>query len=315
MTISSRALWSWDTTSDTAVATGYANGNVCKTGLLPQDLKDFCGVPLQYYGSPVRAVPDQTILGWIRMAEDWVEQNSSLLLTQSWVASPPAVTPQICQNVAITPTFSGGYQKQGFDFDVADAAYDFQFPRAQDDGWMVYSLRYRPVQNVNYGPIDPTAIKQLAFVYPLLNAYFQAPVSWFVEDHDFGLVRLVPATNVAILPLFAMQLAYMGFSQSVPGGIWMQYTAGLSPNDYNSRYRFIQQLVLSAAAMTALTAIQGTINLGMDQTAINVDGLQYQTRYPAKGPFNGLIKQFKDQRDELMNMARDKVSGPMITTL
>ena len=59
------------------------------------------------------------------------------------------------------------------------------------------------------------------------------PPTWFVEDEDFGLIRLVPAANVQMLPLFAMQLAFMGFAESIPGGLWFQYTAGLNNSEYN----------------------------------------------------------------------------------
>ena len=127
---------------------------------------------------------------------------------------------------------------------------------------MYQTLRYRPVQSMGYSPANPTAVKNIAFIYPLLNVFFRLPRAWIVEDRDYGLIRMVPATNTQMLPLWAMQLAFMGFAESLPNGLWFQYTAGLTPNDYNSRFSFMKELVLAEAALTALNSIQGTINLG-----------------------------------------------------
>lgn len=309
------ALWDWDKTNAPATIKNYSSGKPTKTGLMPADMKQFVGVPIQIYGNPPVLVPDQTIMQWIRWAEDWVEQQTNLLLCQTWVAGPPAVTIAAAQAIQIQTATPAGYQIQGYDYDLEDAAYDFFFPRAQDEGWMNYSLRYRPVRSIAYDPLTPTAIKNIAYIYPLLNEFFNVPRSWIVEDHDAGLVRLVPAQNVQMLPLFAMQLAFMGFAESVPGGIWFQYTAGLTNTDYSTRFSFIKQLVLATAAMTGLAICQGSINLGAEQTTMNIDGVMYQTKYPKEGPYRGLISTYNKMAEKLMAAAKDKVSGPMITML
>lgn len=318
--VTSVPSWEWDTTCfDQPVVKGYPSFpgmfTATKTGLTQVDLQNFVGVPMVYYTNPPQPVSVATQLNWIRFAEDWIESQTGLLLTQSWIASPPCVTPQQAQAIGITTTSSGGYQQLGYDYDIPDAAYDFIFPRAQDEGWMVYNLRYKPVTRVDYGPLTQNAIEQISYIYPLLNEYFRVPPQWQVEDHDFGLIRLVPATNVQMLPLFAMQLAFMGFAQSVPGGIWMQYHAGLRPYDLKSRYSYILRTVLAAAAVTALSDIQGGINLGMQSTQIMVDGLQYRTAYDPKGPYNGLIEQFTKMRDEGMATARNMTAGPVMVTI
>lgn len=311
-----KALWTWNTTNplDPSIQT-FSSGKASKTGLEPQDLENFAGVPLQFYGNPPVPMQAEQQLDFIRWAEDYVEQNTGLLLCQSWIASPPAMTPAQALNMGITTTSSGGYQILGTDYDIEDAGYDFFFPRAQDEGWMVYQLRYRPVKSVSYPPEWPVAIKQLSFQYPLLSEFFAVPPSWQVEDHDYGMIRLVPAQNVQMLPLFAMELAFMGFAQSVPGALAMQYTAGLTAQDYQTRYSFIKRLVLCQAAASVLAVIQGRINYGLERQRINIDGVMYETQYPRQGPYSGLIQQFKDERDSLMKTARDLVSGPMMITL
>jgi hypothetical protein len=312
-------LWNWDTTGATPTVIGFSPGGAnqpTKTGLLPGDLQNFVGVPLQYYGNPPQAVNPASIIQWLRWAEDYVERETGLLLCQSWVAAPPALMPSSPQSIAIDVSGSGGQQQQlGLDYDVYDAAYDFFFPRAQDEGWMNYSLRYRPIRSINYTLSDFNAIKRIAYIYPLLNEFFQVPPNWIVTDEDKGMIRMVPATNVQMLPLFALQLSFMGFADSVPGGLWFQYTAGLTANDYNSRYNFIKQLVLAQASITALQIIQGTINLGATASTVHVDGLSYHTQYSVDGPYQGLIKTFTKMRDELLNSAKSKVAGPMIITL
>lgn len=311
--VTPKALWTWDTTQNPAVVQSYPSGQVTKTGLLPNDLQAFAGVPLQYYGNPPTPVPNSVLLQWIRWAEDRIEVETAVLLTQSWVAAPPELTIPATSAAGLqTPS---GRMIQGTDYDVEDAGYDFFFPRFQDEGWGIQQLRHRPLKSLTYDNTDYTAIKNYAYIYPLLNEYFRVPPTWFVEDHDAAFIRLVPATNVQMLPLFAMQLAFMGFAQSIPGGMHLQYTAGLTPMDYNSKYSFVQELVLSRAAIRALSSIQGTVNLGMLENRISIDGLDYSTKYDKGGPFKGLIDEFKLQEKQLLRQLRDLVGGPTLITL
>lgn len=310
--IRSTPLWSWDTSMSVPTVSGYPNAGGAfgptKTGLTPADVQAFVGVPLQYYGNPPTPVDPATILEWIRWAEDMVEQETSILLCQTWVASPPARLPEQAAAIGVA-TVSGQGQIQGYDYDIADAGYDFFFNRAQDSGWLELTLRFRPVQSVQYTTADFTAIKRTSFIYPLLNQFFTMPSTWNVEDRDFGFVRYVPAANVQMLPLFAMQLAFMGFAENVPGAIWLQYTAGLTPFDLKSRWSFMLQLVLCEVAITALNAIQGTINMGALKYMVNADGLSYETSYAAAGPYAGLINSFTKRRDSILGTARTKLQG------
>lgn len=321
MGVTTSAQWQW-----ASGASGYYTPNQypsgtgalaeTKTGLTPTDLQNFVGVPLNLYNTqPPTPVASGVVQQWIRWAEDWVESQTGILLCQSWVASPPAVNQLEAQALGITTASSGGYQIQGLDYDIEDAAYDFFYPRARDEGWMIYSLRYKPVKQTIYGPLNENAIKNISYIYPLLNEFFRVPPSWHVEDHDFGLVRLVPSTNVQMLPLFAMQLAFMGFAESVPGAIWMQYLAGLTPADYKGRFSFIPQLVLVTAAIQALSAIQTTISMGAIGFTMTVDGLEYATKYSPGGPFGYQIDNYRKQQDDLMQAAINKVAGPVLSTL
>lgn len=324
--VQTTAIWSWNTGSGLVSVSGYPQGNgvftPTKTGLTPIDLQNAVGVPLVYYGNPSTAVASGVIQDWIRQAEDTVEQETSILLCQTWVASPPttsAISTNACGLIVNQP--SVGFQQLGIDYDLQDTAYDFMFPRAQDSAWLYQVLRYRPIVSFAYGvsgapdTIGLTAVKNTAFIYPLLNQFFRIPPTWNVEDADFGLIRYVPAVNVQMLPLFAMQLAFMGFTENVPGALWVQYTAGLRPVDYQSRYNFMKRLVLVEAAMIGLATIQGTINLGLQEITTTVDGLSQKFRYPNEGPYAPLIATFKRERDALMDRAKNLVSGPMINSI
>lgn len=329
--VPTQAMWQWDTTQPIPVATGYWVGPSTqfpsgfaptKTGLMPWDLKKFVGIPLQYYGNPPCPVDDTVLTGWIRYAEDRIEQQTTVLLTQTWIAAKPTQDTITTQSCGLLVNNASGYQVRGYDYDLEENAYDFEFSRWQDEGWGFLTLRYRPVQSLTYGATpfaqfasatsSLTAVKNTAFIYPLLNTFFRMPPNWNVEDRDFGMIRYVPATNTQMLPLFAMQLAFLGFNESVPGAMWLQYTAGLTPYDYQNRYSFMKELVLCEAAITALTSIQGTINLGAKSVHMTVDGMQYRTEYDVAGPFNGYIQQFTKRREMLLNIARDLVSGPMV---
>lgn len=317
--VQARTLWSWNTSGAIPQVVGFPPGGAqqpTKTGLLPGDLQNFIGIPLNYYGNPPVAIPAPTIIQWIRWAEDYVEREAGLLLCQSWVAAPPAYQPGSAAAISLLVTGQSGQQQTlGLDFDVYDAAYDFWFPRAQDEGWMDYSLRYRPVKSVQYSLTDFTPVKRLAYIYPLLNEFFQVPPDWMVTDEDKGLIRLVPATNVQMLPLFALQLSFMGFADSVPGGLWFQYTAGLTRADFMGRFSFVPQLVLAQAAIMALGAIEMTISMGAVNTSVAVDGLSYSTQFSQDGPMGAAIKKFTRMRDDLMDSVKSKVSGPMLTFL
>lgn len=311
--VPTQALWRWNVqvngSQPVVLAYPTANGPT-KTGLMPCDLESFIGVPIQTYGSPPVPVPQSRIIEWIRYAEDEIERETTILLTQTWVASPPTKT--VPDTLAVGLGTVSGEQRLGVDYDLADAGYDFIFDRAQDDGWMIQKLRYRPVKTL----IDSEmAVKNLCYIYPLLSTFFRVPPTWMVEDQDYGLIRVVPATNVQMLPLFAVQLSVMGFADSVPQGLWFQYTAGLTPNDYNSGYSFMRELVLCTAAIRALSAIQLSVNYGALETTMAVDGLNYKTRYAPGGAFSGVIAGFEKQRAALMRTARNKVGGLVWTTL
>lgn len=319
--VQGQALWDWDLSNPLSPVISGWGGYPTKTGLMPADLQAFVGIPLQYYGNPPTPISPSTILSWLQWAEAWVEQETNLLLYPTWIASPPTLTPGSTQATGMLVSGSSGVQQLGLDYDLADAPYDFFFPRAQDEGWMIQQLRYKPLVTA-YGNADlnkmkqyTTGVQNVAYIYPLLSDFFRVPPTWFVEDRDFGLVRLVPAANVQMLPLFAMQLAFMGFAESIPGGMWFQYTAGLTSVDYMGRFAFIKQLVLAAAAVQALSSIQATVNYGAQSTQMSVDGMQYRVDYDKAGPFNGFIMRFEKMKADLLNTAFTKVSGPNWITL
>ncbi len=322
--IPSQSLWTWASPPAAPspytvplTVIGYPPGGVnqpTKTGLMPADLQNFVGVQIQQYGNPILTVPPEQIVQYIRWAEDRIERDTGILLCQSWVAAPPLIAQGAASSMGIVPQ-NGQSQVQGIDFDVYDPAYDFWFPRSQDAGWMNYTLRLRPVKAIQYDSTDYVGIKRYSFQYPLLNEFFRIPPQWFVVDEDMGLVRLVPSVNVQMLPLFALYLGFMSFTDSLPGGIQLQYVAGITPQDYSSRWSFIKQLVLAEAAITALSIIQGTINVGFTQRNVQLDGLRYDVKFSEKGPYDALIQAFTKMRDALMRTAHSKVSGPMVTFL
>ena len=299
-----KAIWTWNTSTNPPSVINYNSGLPTKTGLTPGDLSAFVGVPILIYsnipGQPPTPVSPTQLLAFIRQAEDWVEQESGILLSKAWIASPP-VPPDalLATGVLITsPAVSG--QVQGVDYDIYDAGYDFFYRRYLMEGWGIQQLRYRPLKNVYY----------MSFIYPLLSEFFRVPPSWIVQDQDAALLRIVPAANVQMLPLFAMQLAFMGFAQSLPQAMWMQYVAGLDSLDYGSRYAFMKTLVLATAGIYLLRTLQGSINFGATRQATSVDGLRYETSYPKDGAaYAGLIMQWQQQQTQLLRTAVDLVRG------
>lgn len=310
--IQTNALWTWDQATNPPVLEGYYKRALSKTGIMPSDLKAFCGVPLVRYGRPPQPVPDAELMDHIRSAEDMIEQDTGCLLCPTAVASPPTRNEQQALAAFVIGRGPGGAQVQGIDYDLADAAYDFKFDRAQEDGWLIQSMRYKPLRIFDD---STTAIKQISYNYPLLADFFRIPPTWYVEDLDFGLVRIVPSVNVTMLPLFALQLSVQGYSNSVPGGIWYQYTAGLTPLDYQTRFRFIRELVLCRAAQVALMTLQGTVNQGLESSSVLQDGVQTQFKYRTGGAYKDLIDNFKARDDSLTLRAINQVGGLPIEVL
>lgn len=154
-----------------------------------------------------------------------------------------------------------------------------------------------------------TGVKNISFQYPLLSQYFRMPISWIVEDQNRGLVRGVPSTDVQMLPLFAMELAFMGFAESVPGGLWYQYTAGLTAVDYQANWSFMKQLVLAKASIRALRAMELSVNLGAVERQTIADGLSYRVKYSEKGAFAGRIKDLEDEVKQLIRRAKTYGGG------
>ena len=276
----SQAFWTWQNTTTNNPSVVYYGQDPTvstKTGLSTSDLQAFVGVPtvitVPNIPNPVPLTNAQ-LLAYLRRAEDWVEQESGILLAQAWIASPP-LSSQGLQAVGISSTsnpVSG--QIFGVDYDMLDPGYDCFYRRF------------------------------------LMSEFFQIPRTWIVEDWDAALIRIVPSANVQMLPLFAMQLAFMGFAQSLPQGLYMQYVAGLNSVDYNTRYAFMQQLVLATAAIYLLNTLQGSIHFGMVRQATSVDGLRYDQSYPSSGAaYQGLITQFTNMQTQLMRTAIDACRG------
>jgi len=311
--IQTNALWTWNTDNLAApYVTGYYNGQVTKTGLLPQALRNFVGVPLIRYGRPPIPVQDLELIEILRSAEDSIEQETGILLCPTTVASPPTRSFQQSIGAQIVGRAINGGQQIGLDFDLQDSGYDFKFDRSKDSGWLEQTYRYKPLRILD-GSI--TATKQLSYQYPLLNEYFQIPNTWYQEDLDFSFIRIVPAVNITMLPLFALQLSVQGFSDSVPGGVWYWYTCGLTPTDYSTRFRFMKQLVLCEAAIVALMTVQGTVNQGLDKSSVLSDGVQTQFSYRTGGAYSDLINNFTKQKEQLMDRATMAVGGMMMEVL
>lgn len=304
------AQWTWDLTGPAPVVVSYPTTNgPTKSGLMPVDLTNYLQLALQQFTTPPTAVSDAVATQWIRWAEDDIEAETNIKLCQTWIAAPPSRNQTETQLLSLGTT--NKYQQLGVDYDFSEAAYDFFFERAKDEAWLYQRLRWRPVKGVDLvdpaGIINPqnfTGTKNVAFIYPLLNEFFRLPQTWLVEDQNRGLVRMVPAVSVQMLPLVAMQLAFMGFAQSVPGGLWFQYTAGLTANDYNSSWSFMHQLILAKAGTTALMAIQTSLNMGALETLTQADGLALRTKYGEKGPFFATIKNLQDETKRLILRAK-----------
>jgi len=316
MPVTPKALWQWDTSDpNNPYPIGYGIGSTpttTKTGLCPEDIRDFAGVPLWYRGNPPREYSDKQILSQIRQAEDKFEIETGILLTPTYIASAPYRNATDAVSGGVTPTSPDGTMHLGVDYDLEDLPYDFRFQDSQDDGWLVCGLHYKPLRIFNN---DITAVKSFNYCYPLLNNYYDISPSWFVETKDYSYLRIVPNKNVQMLPLFALQLAVAGFSNNLPGGWVLMYTAGLAPSDYKGRFSCVLNAISAGVCANILSQIQGSVSMGVTETTTVADGTQFTSKFDPKGPYAGLINTFKSQSEEATEMAYTLVGGPMITTL
>lgn len=311
-TVAPTALWNWTNinASGTPTVSSFSNGQTTKSGVQPSDLANFIGLPLNIGGPNGTPISNVMLLNFIRWAEDAIEAETGLLLCESWVASPPEITTGQALGAQLPSP-----QRMGVNYDIADAAYDFRFQTFLQEGWGYLVSRYKPLRLIGPSDLNYTAIQNDAFIYPLLNEFFQIPPSWIVEDGDFGLIRIVPATNVQMLPLFAIQIAVMGFAQSIPGGIHLQYTAGLTPSDYSAKWSFVSQYVMAEAAIQILTTMQASINWGATDLMVMIDLLKNEQKYSPEGALIGPITAFTKIRDTMKARVNNYIVGPYVYEL
>jgi hypothetical protein len=316
MSVTPKALWQWDTTDpNNPYPTGYGVGTkptTTKTGLCPQDVRDFAGVPLWYRGNPPREFSDTQIIQQIRRAEDQFELETGILLAPTYIASSPYRTAPEAVSGNVSPTSPDGAMHLGVDYDLEDTVYDFRFNTAEGDGWLVCPMHYKPLRIFNS---DPTAVKSFNYSYPLLNDYFNVDPSWYVETRDFGYLRIVPSKNVQMLPLFALQLSVAGFSNNLPGGWVIMYTAGFAPSDYKGRFSFVLNAILALTSVNILAMLQGTVNMGSQEVTVQADGVATTQKFDPKGPYAGLISNFKNTYTELSEQAYWLCGGLSVQTL
>lgn len=315
-----QALWTWTVpvSSTTPIVSNYSNGQVTKSGIMPSDLQAFMGVPLNLGGPNGTPIPDSQLIQYIRWAEDIIETKNGILLTPAWCAAPPELTLSQVQAASV-PGINEGMML-GVHYDIAESGYDFFYERAEGEGWLYVQLRNRPIRQFQYGGLaitneQFTAVRNYAYVYPLLNQFFQIPPTWVVEDADLGLVRVVPSTNILMLPLFAIEIAVLGFSQSLPGAMHVQYTAGLTASDYNNKWAFMPQYVLAQTAIQVLTTMQLSINYGATDLMFMTDMMRQETKYSPQGAFSGQISAMKEMAKEFYAMTTQLVSGPFIQVI
>jgi hypothetical protein len=325
--ITPQALWHWDSSTTPYTFLGFSASQfaatgvdrITKTNLGPSDLQNFLNIPLQAQGLNTQPIPDDVLITWIRWAEDEIEQRTGVMLTSTWVASPQEVQAGAAQAANIkTPD---GYMVLGRDFDYNDAPYTFDYSRYEDEGWGALSFRHKPLKDVTYTPNNVagagqgfTAVKSMVYIYPLLSQFYAIPLQWVIEDPLASYITLVPSTNVIMLPIYAMQLAMMGFSRTLPGAIHVQYICGFTDNDYATTFSFVKQLVLTKAAIQALRSLQTSISVGTSEQRTIINNWEQQVKYnPA--PFRGPIEDFEKLEKKLMNRLVNELVGPFMNTL
>jgi hypothetical protein len=315
------AKWHWNTTVSPAVVLGYSQqvfdvtgvDQLTKTGLMPQDVQNYAGVPLTLQGLTPVPLATEFLINLIRQAEDEVEQETGVLLAPTTVAAPP----EHLSAAADAAGLLGGAQLLGVNYDIPETPYVFDYKRFVDEGWGVIQAYHRPLTeplDANVAEENFTSIKNLTYIYPLLNQFFRIPTYWLVENRKMGMANVVPSQNIQMLPLFSMQIALLGFAESIPGGMHMVYEAGLNPPAYQNEYSFVKQLVAYKAVVNALSIVQGTLNVGAIERKTEVDGLMHSVKYNM-APYAGLIASFNERITSLTHKLIDLVAGPDVEFL
>lgn len=138
-----QALWGWTTTTypnnySWPTPSTFGTGFATKTGLQSQDLQNFLGVPTIIQGNPPVSMSNDQLMGLIRQAEDWVETTSGIMLTPTWIASPPIATASEVIATGVDTTSPQG-QVLGIDYDYIDIGYDFIYISEVFNGRVGYS--------------------------------------------------------------------------------------------------------------------------------------------------------------------------------
>jgi hypothetical protein len=149
---------------------------------------------------------------------------------------------------------------------VTDAGYDYTPDFFRENSWGLIRTRIYPV----------IAIQAYNFVY--FNpgqVIFSVPASWIKLDAQYGMIRLVPNSNAAQLPLNAYLLSAFGGGKTIPQMIHLTYTAGIQNLATNEPdlYDFIVRV---AGVLALLDTLPGSSN------SISGDGLSQTMAFDLK---------------------------------
>lgn len=140
---------------------------------------------------------------------------------------------------------------------IEEPGYDWDPNFFSSDRWGYLVTRQHPVRAVDF----------IRFAYPSQDTHiFEIPANWIRLDKKYGHIRIVPSSNVLLVPLDVYLLQVIGGGRSIPSAIQVQYTAGL--NDVRGTLPALFDVICKMAVIKLVQDMQPAAS-----ESISADGL------------------------------------------
>ena len=220
-------------------------------------------------------LPDAVLETKLRAAEDSLEHELQLFFRERRVISEPDHRP------ALSPAFS----EAGGDVEIPALNYPEDWYFESRWGWT--ELPYRPIKSVD----------KFFFSYPgtaFTESYTYIP-EWVRLDKKFGRFYIVPTKSAGAVTLALLNnfiLSILGTGRGLPQTLFIDYTAGFSPEALKRDHNDLLELVRLTTTLLVFGILGNVRSGGLGNQSLSQDG-QSRSQSIAQGkfgPYSGAIE-------------------------
>jgi hypothetical protein len=193
-------------------------------------------------------------------------------------------------------------------YDIDEPAYDWTADMFAGDRWGEFYLNHRPVVDVS----------RFVVSYPGMSlAQSVIPRSWVQLNREEAKVELVPGRGgddgLIAYQLRPILTGLHGGSR-LPNSIFVDYTAGITPQELRRRHNHLLQAIKARALLIGFSALTNARTGGLGSQSLSVDGLSRNENYHGGkyGPYSGAIEQLLQTEKDLVDAWRAAHREPLM---